>query len=202
MRKQITKIVRATQGALAQQMKQPNKNDTIKMILNSEELPGGSWITYLKRDIPVHAFDARDPIKIRVKDLKYTTSRRSFKKPPTSRLIFIEVTPLANPADAEAWTMSASSRQQSKLSALGDVFDFTVLDQAELSGVKVSESFSFATNRPNGVLKTLALVACIENIFIMVACSDFNQPWMMEEVSAVVTTQVAKISSMIGESQG
>jgi hypothetical protein len=194
--------VRATQGIFAQQVKQPNKNASIAMILNPDEIPGGDWTTYLKRDIPVHAFDAKDPIKIRVKDFHYTTSRRSFKKPPTSRLIFIEVTPLANSADAESWAMSASFRQESKLSELEDISDFEVFDYFDLQNVDVSRGFSFAANRPKGILKTLALAASIENIFMLIACSDFDRPWTVEEFIEVGNAQVEKIRTFKNELPG
>jgi hypothetical protein len=199
LNKQFSKIVRAMQGSVAQAVVQPNKKASIALVLTPDEIPGGGWTTYLKRDIPAHSFDARDPIKIRVKNLQYTTSRRSFKKPPTSKLIFIEVTPLATPADAQSWTLSARSRQEKKLIGLADVFDFRVLDHLDVSNVDAFEGYSFSTNRPRGILKTLALAASIGNIHLTVACSDFDQSWTIKEVLEVESAQVEKIRTLKNE---
>jgi hypothetical protein len=199
MKHEFSRILNRVKMAAAEQRFQPNKHVSTSLLLNIDALPGDGWSLLGQREFPAHAYKS-DPVMDNAKVIKSTTSRRLFENHSSSRSVIVEVTPLANAFDAQLWVSSAEARLRQNLAKVVEVMEFVVIDEVSLEGAEKTESFQSKILVPKGLRTSLAISTSVGDVYTMVSCGSFEQPWTMQEVVEIAKTQVNRIVSARGAS--
>ncbi|MGD0692826.1 MAG: hypothetical protein ABSA22_10835, partial [Acidimicrobiales bacterium] len=67
-------------------------------------------------------------------------------------------------------------------------------------GAEKTESFQSKILVPKGLRTSLAISTSVGDVYTMVSCGSFEQPWTMQEVVEIAKTQVNRIVSARGAS--
>ncbi len=189
----MKKLLGAAKVAVAMHGSQPNKERSVGLLLDPDEVPGGEWYTDLQQDMVAHAFNKGDPEILRAKSIQSTASRRLLKTNANRRSIFIEVGPFANSDDAMAWAASADDRTRRSMSGLMNLQEFALINDIELKEPGIARIFQYSSPYPEGLRISIAVSASVATVFLKVTCTDFGQPWPLEDVLEIVRAQMEKI---------
>jgi hypothetical protein len=193
MRSKAMRILSGFKVALAQLGPQPNRRSSEAMALGPSEVPGSGWKIAVQQNLRAHAFKESNPVIRGAKRIQSTTTRRLFESDTNPGTLIVEITPLANEADAESWVASAGERTRKGLSKIVDVSDYRSADEMTLPDVGHVSRFEYSIEGRKGKRISLCAAAKSGRVFVLITGSSFDQTLTWSLVTQALSAQLLKI---------
>lgn len=158
-------------------------------VLNVDSLGGGSWKVLDQRAWKTGQSSADEPWALRARQAKLITVWRSFEQSSPSRWLWVQVTPLASPSDADAALhvipdrLLANARAEVKVVSAHDVKPFSV------SGHLVGWAHEQKTSGPTGAGVALHMALVIGSTLAVLAASGDTDSWTWDELRRIASSQ-------------
>jgi hypothetical protein len=163
------------------------------MLIEASDLPGDSWRQLDERTWRAGEADPDIGWAQRAKQAGSVTAWRSFEQPAASRWLWIQMSPLASPDDADAALDDVPGRMLKNHRA-----EVEVVSEQEISPPSVPHAsrvwaYTQETRGRRGSGEALYLATRVDDVLAVTAASGQDGGWSWPDVIAIATLQCTRI---------
>jgi hypothetical protein len=173
------------------------KRDSIAMLLEPSDLPGGDWKAASVITIRSGVIGGRDDVARRARELHCVAAWRRYNQGSSSYDLSIQLGPLASIGDAESRVQAFESQMMERLNLVKGVVGINTVHDLEWVGPREATGVEYVVTAgrvANRKFKDVRLN--VEEVLFTVSCSGFGDGWAWNEVMKIAALQVEKITSI------
>ena len=181
------------QYLLAQIGKKSQKQLSMSMLLDPNELPGGEWSLKGERSWRIGKVGQRDAASLRAKSSGAFTAIRSMEQPSTSKWVIVKVSPMVSPEDAllvpPDSDITLFTAPKSSAIMAGERYVDIPIDL----GLSNAKAFELTASESNRVATYRIVTGTVDRVIASICCSGWGDGWTWQEIRAITAAQDQKI---------
>lgn len=158
-------------------------------VLAVDALSAGSWKVLGQRAWKTGQTGAGEPWAVRARQANLISVWRSFEQSSPSRWLWVQVTTLASPTDAEAALQVIPDRLLANASAEVNVVSSRDVEPVPVHGHHVGWAQEQQTDGPRGVGVALYMAFVVGSTLAVLAASGDADAWTWDELHRVASSQ-------------